>query len=123
MTIPPTEELSVFLGQEAQEIEHFNPTSGHHAGIAYRLAFSGTSIIWQIFPSLGYCQLLSDGDAPCPVEAFIKCDSIEINRDIEEEGGQCVVMKAKGWHACITPRLGNQLFFSIYGDIENLFHR
>ncbi len=119
MKLPPQNELSEFLGVEAQETEVWHPKLGPQKGLAFILPRPGSPFSWSIFPTLGYCQIFGSAESASPVEAFVRCDEIEINHEPEEEGGECVVMKAEGWHVCISPKNEYRIFFSIYGDRKN----
>jgi hypothetical protein len=115
MIIPPLSELSAFLGREPRKTHTVDPVRGAQEHIEFPLSVAGSNVKWRISPALGHCQFLGQDGARSSIEAFIKCDAIVINTDIEEEGGQCIVIKADGWHVCITPGQPDRLFFSIYG--------
>ena len=123
MILPPLSELSAFLGREPKKTKTVDPVCGSQEHLEFTLSVAEASVVWRISPGLGHCQFLGTDDARSPIEAYVKCDAIEINSDVEEEGGRCVVLKADGWHVCITPGKPDRLFFSIYGDRAALAKR
>ena len=101
-----------FIGLSAAE-EHWSSLA-----YVFLLPTPAGPIKLGVVPSEDRCQFFASEDENDFVSAYVHCTRITINEELDEEGGNCIVLQGKGGHACVSK--GNpyvRLFFSMYGTL------
>jgi hypothetical protein len=104
-----------FLGVVALRRDSTSPI-GTHSEFIFDIPTPGGLVRFSVRPSLDHCQFLS-AEGRGFLSAHVQCTRIGIDDEPEEEGGQCLVLRGKAGHACVTPGTPHfKLFFGMHGQ-------